>query len=173
MADGIVKWFSSGKGYGFIEQEDGPDVFVHHSGINATGFKTLEEGDRVNFPVRVVGAGSEVFQMDGSTFLDNVTAVTASYETRDFTVPDEDQSVFGRWAEVEIDMKGTTDVGVYYSTDLGQSFTLIETKTISTDFEVYRIFLDITSRTVRIKLEGTDFFAFRALRIWVKPNAPR
>jgi len=49
MADGIVKWFNSSKGYGFIEQEDGPDVFVHHTGINATGFKSLDEGDRVSF----------------------------------------------------------------------------------------------------------------------------
>jgi cold shock protein len=51
MADGIVKWFNSSKGYGFIEQEDGPDVFVHHSGINSSGFRTLEEGDRVTFDI--------------------------------------------------------------------------------------------------------------------------
>jgi len=51
MANGTVKWFSKSKGYGFIEQEDGTDVFVHHSGINATGFKTLNEGDRVSFNV--------------------------------------------------------------------------------------------------------------------------
>ena len=51
MINGIVKWFNSGKGYGFIEQEDGPDVFVHHSGINSTGFKTLNEGDRVTFDI--------------------------------------------------------------------------------------------------------------------------
>jgi len=51
MATGTVKWFSKTKGYGFIEQEDGTDVFVHHSGINATGFKTLTEGDRVSFNV--------------------------------------------------------------------------------------------------------------------------
>jgi len=41
MANGTVKWFNDGKGYGFIEQENGSDVFVHHSGISATGFKSL------------------------------------------------------------------------------------------------------------------------------------
>jgi cold shock protein len=51
MANGVVKWFNNQKGYGFIEQEDGTDVFVHHTGINATGFKSLNEGDRVTFDV--------------------------------------------------------------------------------------------------------------------------
>jgi len=51
MANGIVKWFNDKKGYGFIEQEDGPDVFVHHSGINSSGFKSLNEGDRVTFDI--------------------------------------------------------------------------------------------------------------------------
>ncbi|MBT3388301.1 MAG: cold-shock protein [Desulfobacula sp.] len=51
MANGIVKWFNDSKGYGFIEQEDGPDVFVHHSGINGDGFKSLNEGDKVTFEV--------------------------------------------------------------------------------------------------------------------------
>ncbi|HKI50158.1 MAG TPA: cold-shock protein [Desulfobacteria bacterium] len=51
MAEGTVKWFDEKKGYGFIEQEDGPDVFVHFSGINGDGFKTLNEGARVSFEV--------------------------------------------------------------------------------------------------------------------------
>ena len=51
MANGIVKWFNDRKGFGFIEQEDGADVFVHHSAINADGFKSLSEGDRVSFDV--------------------------------------------------------------------------------------------------------------------------
>ncbi|MDD2390652.1 MAG: cold-shock protein [Desulfobacterales bacterium] len=51
MAKGTVKWFNDSKGFGFIEQEDGPDVFVHHSAIIGTGFKSLKEGDRVTFDV--------------------------------------------------------------------------------------------------------------------------
>ena len=51
MAEGIVKWFDEKKGFGFIEQDGGPDLFVHHSGINSTGFKTLNEGDRVTFDI--------------------------------------------------------------------------------------------------------------------------
>lgn len=51
MANGSVKWFSDHKGYGFIEQEDGSDVFVHHSGITGNGFKSLREGDRVSFDI--------------------------------------------------------------------------------------------------------------------------
>ena len=51
MSTGTVKWFNDQKGFGFIEQEIGPDVFVHHSAINANGFKSLKEGDRVTFDV--------------------------------------------------------------------------------------------------------------------------
>lgn len=51
MANGIVKWFNDAKGFGFIEQESGSDVFVHHSAINSTGFRSLKEGDRVTFDV--------------------------------------------------------------------------------------------------------------------------
>jgi len=51
LAEGIVKWFNEKKGFGFIEQEDGPDVFVHHTGIIGTGFKSLSEGDRVTFDI--------------------------------------------------------------------------------------------------------------------------
>lgn len=51
MAEGIVKWFNDQKGYGFIEQENGEDLFVHYSAINGSGFRTLTEGDRVRFDV--------------------------------------------------------------------------------------------------------------------------
>lgn len=48
---GTVKWFSDAKGYGFLQQEGGPDVFVHHSAIEGGGYKTLHEGERVEFDV--------------------------------------------------------------------------------------------------------------------------
>ena len=49
---GTVKWFNGGKGYGFIEREDGDDVFVHYSSIQGDGYRNLEEGQRVEFIVR-------------------------------------------------------------------------------------------------------------------------
>ena len=51
MTNGTVKWFSNKKGFGFIEQDNGPDVFVHHSGIASDGFKSLDEGARVTFDI--------------------------------------------------------------------------------------------------------------------------
>ena len=51
MTEGTVKWFNDRKGYGFISQDDGEDVFVHFSAIDMPGFKKLEEGDRVSFEV--------------------------------------------------------------------------------------------------------------------------
>jgi cold shock protein len=52
MANGVVKWFNDAKGFGFIEQDNGDDVFVHFSAIQGDGFKSLAEGDAVTFDVQ-------------------------------------------------------------------------------------------------------------------------
>ena len=52
MVKGVVKWFNEKKGYGFLSQEDGDDVFVHYSSIQGDGFKTLKEGDPVELEVQ-------------------------------------------------------------------------------------------------------------------------
>ncbi len=59
MTEGIVKWFNDKKGYGFIEAEECKDLFVHHSSIDMTGFRTLSEGDRVSFEVAETDRGTE------------------------------------------------------------------------------------------------------------------
>jgi CspA family cold shock protein len=59
MATGTVKWFNAEKGYGFIEREDGDDLFVHYSAIQTSGYRTLEEGQRVEFDVGPGEKGEE------------------------------------------------------------------------------------------------------------------
>lgn len=57
MEQGIVKWFDAKKGYGFIKQDEGEDLFVHHSSIKMTGFRRLNQGDKVEFSTEESGKG--------------------------------------------------------------------------------------------------------------------
>ena len=63
MAQGTVKWFSDSKGFGFITSEDNGDVFVHHTSIQGTGFKTLAEGDKVSFDIEQGTKGSKAINV--------------------------------------------------------------------------------------------------------------
>ena len=64
VSTGVVKWFNESKGFGFISQENGPDLFVHFSSINSPGFKTLAEGQQVRF---TVGQGKKGPQAENVT----------------------------------------------------------------------------------------------------------
>ncbi|MBP7583884.1 MAG: cold-shock protein [Spirochaetes bacterium] len=57
MPKGVIKWFNEKKGYGFISNEEGGDVFVHYTGIDGEGFRTLNEGDRVEFEIETSDKG--------------------------------------------------------------------------------------------------------------------
>jgi len=63
MANGRVKWFNDKKGYGFIETEDGKDVFVHHTSIEGAGFKSLNEGQSVSFEVEQGAKGPQAVKV--------------------------------------------------------------------------------------------------------------
>ena len=63
MATGTVKWFNDSKGFGFISVDSGNDVFVHHSEIQGSGFKTLQEGQKVEFEVRQGPKGEQAAQV--------------------------------------------------------------------------------------------------------------
>ena len=67
MNQGIVKWFSNKKGYGFIELENGDDVFVHFTGIVSEGFKTLDEGESVSFEIVEGSRGPQAANVTRST----------------------------------------------------------------------------------------------------------
>ena len=64
MPEGTVKWFSEQKGYGFIEQDDGKDLFVHHTSISGTGFKSLTEGQRVQFEIEENPKGPKAINVE-------------------------------------------------------------------------------------------------------------
>ncbi len=75
MAEGIVKWFSDKKGYGFIEMERGKDLFVHYTAVTMQGFKTLAQGDRVSFDIEESDRGHEAKNVINLTCLSNITYI--------------------------------------------------------------------------------------------------
>jgi CspA family cold shock protein len=64
LGNGIVKWFNNKKGFGFIQQEEGPDLFVHFSAINGDGFKTLNEGEEVSFEIEEGERGAKAVNVN-------------------------------------------------------------------------------------------------------------
>ena len=104
-ATGTVKWFSQEKGFGFIKRDDGPDVFVHHSGIQGNGFKTLAEGEPVEFEIVQEPKGLKAY---------NVTRLNAGGEDEGAVNYDERQPDFaprGGYADPRGGGRGGYDSG--------------------------------------------------------------
>src|SRR5476651_2008658 len=85
---GTVKWFNDAKGFGFISREGGPDVFVHFSAITGNGFKSLAEGDQVEFEIDLVAFGKrlEAVAGDGAEVDENVRTALTGDKTEAFRV---------------------------------------------------------------------------------------
>lgn len=92
---GTVKWFNAGKGYGFIERDNGEgDVFVHYSAINGTGFKTLDAGDRVEFDVVESEKGPQAQDVSSLTDTTDDFGETEEEEMDDDIFDDDAESLF-------------------------------------------------------------------------------
>lgn len=131
------------------------------------------EGEQVNFPVRVFGSDAgEVFRIAETTIDDNGVTVEMIYDTVDFTIPGSFHSSFGRWGEIEVEATGD-EVEVYYSSDLGGSYTLAQTLTLNGSFRIYQVPIDVSSRTLRVRLRSIKDVSFRWIRVWVREGAPR
>jgi len=97
-----VKWFSREKGYGFIRQADGPDVFVHYSAIQAKGFRTLEEGEQVEF---------EIIEEPKGLRAQNVVRLEESQESADAEVAPGNGATPGNGASaVDMDLDAATEL---------------------------------------------------------------
>lgn len=132
------------------------------------------EGEQVNFPVRTFGdASGNVYLAADSVLTDNGVSQTGHYETADAWVPEEFISSFGRWGEIEFEASGTV-VAVHALTDLGSVTTVVDAAlTLDGAFLHYRLPIDITARTLRVRFEFTGSFKLRWIKVWVKPVAAR
>lgn len=131
-----------------------------------------EASEKVDFPLRVLGAKSQVFIMDEIITTDDTIAVTATYESVDFVVPEADISHIGRWLEIEGDFSGN-EVEVLFSTDQGATFTSAETLTLTSISVNRTVFIDTIGRTLRIQLKSNKQFSVRWLRIWTSVGYAR
>lgn len=131
-----------------------------------------EASEKVDFPIRVLGAKGQVFLMDETVTTDDTVDVTSTYESIDFVVPEANISHIGRWMEIEGDFTGAS-VEVLFSTDQGSTFTSAETLTLTSIFTNRTVFIDTSSRTLRVRLTSTSQFSLRWIRVWTSEGSAR
>ena len=148
--------------------------------MELVGVKWSEQGEtwdhgsiRKDYPVRVMGdSEGNVYTTGESSLTDNGTAIPFVYETPDFHLPKEFQSQLGRWLELEYEASGSS-IDISYSTDGGQSFIpeILETQTLSTNFEWHQTFFDVSSQLLRIRFRNVEpdgTFSLRWIRLWYR-----
>lgn len=132
-----------------------------------------EEAEQLEFPIRCFGSDEGyVFLATEGVLNDNGTAAEQSYETMDFSVPETFLSQFGRWGEIEFEALGT-GCEVSVSKDLGANWTSVEEVTLSSSYTTYRLPIDQSSRTLRVRFATETQFRLRWCRLWVRPGGPR
>lgn len=141
-----------------------------------------EEGERLNFPIRVYGTSTgQVVLVTEGTLPDCEVPVYQEYHTKDFQASEPVQggglisptSVLGRWGEIEIEAKGS-GVIVAYSTDQGSSWTTAATLALTSRWTNYQIPIDVSSRTLRVRFGIIDgLYSLRLIRLWYKPGGPQ
>jgi hypothetical protein len=123
--------------------------------------------DRGSFPVVTFGVSGQVLESSDAYFSDNGTAVTAYWTSNDLVVPGNWPSARGRWLELEMEASGSS-VTVAYSTDGGRNFTDAATVTLGTDSDVYLVYFDAVSRTLRLKFYASGSETFKIIRFRAK-----
>lgn len=142
-----------------------------------------EEGERLNFPIRVYGTSSgRVVLVTEGAMLDRGNSVYQRYETKDFVAfepsptygtPIAPRAVLGRWGEIEFEAKGS-GVTVSYSLDQGSTWTEVQDVTLTGQWTNYQLPIDVSSRQLRLRFDTTtEVFSLRAHRVWFKPGGPQ
>jgi len=132
-------------------QWDSPSLeLVTWGGAN---FTWNQASIRSGFPTRVFGSDGVVYLHDDTSANDDGVAYTAFWETKDFIVGPEGESLFGRWLEIEVIAKGF-EVRILASTDGGRSFTYLSRLDLDGDSKIYKLPIDFVSRSFRLRLEN-------------------
>ncbi len=125
-----------------------------------------------DFPVMVMGVPGKVLILDETQNEDNGEPVVATWESKDFVLPERYRSQFARWIEIEFELTGAA-VTIEYSIDKSESWTVVETLTLTGQWDRYKSYVDVSSQTFRVRLTSTSRWSMRWLRVWFRAGGSR
>jgi hypothetical protein len=128
--------------------------------------------DVKGFPQRVMADSTgQIYLADDTSFSDNTVGVVALWESIDFTIPQQHLSELGRWLEIELELKGV-QADIFWSVDQGASWYGAYSLTLTEKFTKYKLFIDITGSSLRVRIQNSNtngIFNLRWLRAWFRP----